>query len=274
MRRRNEMTDGPWSRYERAPECLSGPDSLAKTSGFDLPAKGYQCDETSPLKSLGHLLAQSPDPRFPHGPAEVCGLDSVSQEGSSILGNGRVLKGHKRGGRGLEKDAYEAAAVAVIAGGQDLTERRPSEASEGRLAAATAGESGPPNPRTLQDAGAEAQCSSVWDARDEIGETSSRRGASEDSVMGGGAALQRTAVPQSRQGQRLQAPSSPAVKVSSRLSLRTAAGLWSLESNRTWTGKGTGQGPQRLQTGPGAVRGKARQGKARQGRQAGLGWSK
>ncbi|KAF6816288.1 hypothetical protein CMUS01_12291 [Colletotrichum musicola] len=116
-----------------------GPDSLAKTLGSTFLPKGCQCDETSPLKSLGHLLAQSPDPDSPTAQRKFTGWTP--------------------------------------------TERRPSEASKGRLAAATAEESGPSNPRTLQDAGAEAQCSSVWDARDEIGETSSRRGASEDLVL-------------------------------------------------------------------------------------------
>lgn len=46
------------------------------------------------------------------------GLDS--QEGPSILGNGRVLETCKRGGRGLEKGAYQNAEEAVIVGGQDL----------------------------------------------------------------------------------------------------------------------------------------------------------
>ncbi|KAF6839240.1 hypothetical protein CPLU01_01978 [Colletotrichum plurivorum] len=260
MRRRNEMTDGPWSHYERAPECLSGPDSLAKTVGSTFLPKGYQCDETSPLKSLGHLLAQSPDPDSPTATAQrkfAGWTPPTDSEGGHVEPNdGRVrLRRVDSQQRLRENQGRQIPAL------YRMRERRHSAAAcgmrgtkSGRRAAAGA------HPRiewwvVVQHCSVQ-RYPKVDRAKD--GEEAPRYPTREheDNPKGWRARSQDAIAPDS-----MLHPSSPAVKVSSRLSLRTAAGLWTLESNRTWTGKGTGQGPQRLQRGPGAVRGKARQGR-------------
>lgn len=70
-------------------------------------------------------------------------------------------------------------------GGGRRPEWRPTEASKGKFAA-RAGESGPSNPRTLQDAGAEAQCRCTRDSREEIGGTRNRGAYPMAVVCGGG----------------------------------------------------------------------------------------